>query len=178
MDLAGAGVAHDAHDLFRGGAAHERIVDQDDALAFDRGAVGVVFHLHAGFANALGRLNEGAAHIVVADDAEFEGHAGMLAVADGSRYAGIRHRHHDIHRDVTFARELRAESLADVVHRSSSDDGVRPREIDIFEDTGPRRPWRERLVALRATLVEHDDFAGLDVADIFRADDVERAGLR
>ena len=27
-------------------------------------------------------------------------------------------------------------------------------------------------------LVEHDDLAGLDVADIFRADDVERAGLR
>jgi hypothetical protein len=32
-------------------------------------------------------------------------------------------------------------------------------------------------VAVRA-LVEHDDLAGLDVADIFRADDVERAGLR
>ena len=27
-------------------------------------------------------------------------------------------------------------------------------------------------------LVEHDDLAGFDVADIFRADDVERAGLR
>ena len=33
-------------------------------------------------------------------------------------------------------------------------------------------------MALRAALVEHDDLAGLDVADIFRADDVERAGLR
>ncbi len=37
---------------------------------------------------------------------------------------------------------------------------------------------RERLVALRAGLVEHDDLAVLDVADIFGADDVERAGLR
>ena len=33
-------------------------------------------------------------------------------------------------------------------------------------------------MALRAVLVEHDDFAGLDVAHIFGADDVERAGLR
>jgi hypothetical protein len=31
---------------------------------------------------------------------------------------------------------------------------------------------------LRAALVKHDDLAGLDVADVFRADDVERAGLR
>ena len=31
---------------------------------------------------------------------------------------------------------------------------------------------------MRALVVEHDDFAVLDVAHIFRADDVERAGLR
>ena len=33
-------------------------------------------------------------------------------------------------------------------------------------------------MALRAVLIEHDDLAGLDVADIFRADDVECAGFR
>ncbi|MEY9414719.1 hypothetical protein ABIF69_001161 [Bradyrhizobium japonicum] len=37
---------------------------------------------------------------------------------------------------------------------------------------------RERLVDVLAVLVEHDDFAGLDVANEARADDVERAGLR
>ena len=45
---------------------------------------------------ALGRLDEGAADIVVADDAELERHAGMLAVAERGRHAGIRHRHHDV----------------------------------------------------------------------------------
>ena len=79
---------------------------------------------------------------------------------------------------MAFARELGAEGLADLVHASSADDRIRPREIDVFEDAGPRRLRRKRLVALRAALVEHDDLAGLDVADIFRADDVERAGLR
>ncbi len=33
-------------------------------------------------------------------------------------------------------------------------------------------------MALRAALVEHDDLAGLDVADVFRADDFECAGFR
>src|ERR1700710_2263007 len=102
----------------------------------------------------------------------------MLAVADRGGHAGVRHRHHDIGRDMAFARELRAEILTHFIDRSPADDGIRPREIDVFEDAGPRRLWRKRLVALRAALVEHDDLAGLDVADIFRADDVERAGFR
>src|SRR6266481_4470776 len=178
MHLAGAGVAHHADDLFRGGPAHQRIVDQDDALAFDRRAVRIMLHAHAEFAHALGWLNEGSADVMVSDDAEFERHAGMLAVADRGGHAGIRHRHHDIDLDMAFARELRAEGLADVIDAASADDRIRPREIDVFEDAGPRRFWRERLVTLRAVPVEYDDFAGLDVADIFCADDVERAGLR
>ena len=79
---------------------------------------------------------------------------------------------------MAFARELRTEGLADLIDRAAADDGIRPREIDVFEDAGPRRLWRERLVAVRAVFVEHDDLAGLDVADILRADHVERAGFR
>src|SRR5260370_30098382 len=78
---------------------------------------------------------------------------------------------------MAFARELRAEGLADLIHRAPADDGIRPREVDVFEDTRPRRFGRKRLVALRAVLVEHDDLAGLDVADIFGANDIERTGL-
>src|ERR1700754_567442 len=126
-----------------------------------------MLHAHAKFAHALGRLNEGAADIVVSDDAEFERHPGMLAVADRGGNAGIRHRHHDVDLDMAFARKLRAEGLADFINRAPADDGVGPREVDVFEDAGPRRFWRERLVALRAVFVEYDDLAGLDVADIF-----------
>src|SRR4029453_4770322 len=97
-------------------------------------------------------------------------HAGILAVAERGGHAGVRHRHHDIDVDMALARKLRAKSLAHFVDRTAADDGVGPREIDVFEDAGPRRFWRERFVAVRAFLVEHDDFAGLDVADIFGAD--------
>ena len=44
-------------------------------LPCDRGAVGRVLHAHAELAHRLGRLDEGAAHIVVADDAELVGKA-------------------------------------------------------------------------------------------------------
>src|SRR5262245_44763570 len=169
MHLARSGVAHHAHDLLRGGAAYQGVVDQDDALALDGDAVGGMLHAHADLAAALGRLDEGATDIVIADDAELERHAGMLAVAKRRRHAGIRHGHHDVNVDMALARELRAKSLADLVDRAAANDGVRPREIDVFEDAGPRRLRWERLVAVSAVLVEHDDLAGLDVADIFGA---------
>src|SRR5437868_1038626 len=129
-----------------------------------------MLHAYAKFAHALGRLNEGAADIVIADDAELERHAGMLAVADRGRNAGIRHRHHDVDLDMAFARQLRAERLADFIHRASADDGIRPREVDVFEDAGPGRLRRKWLMALGTVFVEYDDLAGLDIADVFCAD--------
>src|SRR5256884_7103700 len=154
MDFARAGVAHHADDLLRGCAAHQRIVDQNDALAFDRGAIRSVVVAHAQFANALGRLNESAADVRVSDDAEFERYAGMLAVADRGGDAGIRDRHHDVDLDMAFARELRAERLSDFIYRSPADDGIRPREIDVFEDTGPRRVWGERVCGFGPPVVQ------------------------
>ena len=73
VHLGRAGVAHHLDDLLRGGAAHDAVVDQHDALALDMRAVGVVLQLHAEVADLVGRLDEGAADIVVADDADSNG---------------------------------------------------------------------------------------------------------
>ena len=54
------------------------------------------FSLHAHVADRVGRLDEGAADIVVADDAEIEGEARRLREADRRRRAGIGHRHDDV----------------------------------------------------------------------------------
>ena len=75
MHFARAGIAHHFDDLHRSGAAHDRIVDQYHALAVDMDAVGVVLQAHAEMADMVGGLDEGAADIVVADDAELEGDA-------------------------------------------------------------------------------------------------------
>ena len=63
----------------------------------------------------LGRLDEGAADIVVADDAELVGDAGGLRVADRGRHAGIGHRHDHVGVGRRLARELGAHGLAHVV---------------------------------------------------------------
>jgi hypothetical protein len=51
------------------------------------GAVGVVLQPHAEMADVVGRLDEGAADIVVTDDAELERQARLGSVADRRRHA-------------------------------------------------------------------------------------------
>src|SRR5215831_19879958 len=85
MHLLGAGFAHHLHDLHRGHAADDGIVDEHDPLAADDGAIGAVFEANPELTDLLARLDEGAADIVVADDAELIGNARLLGVADGRR---------------------------------------------------------------------------------------------
>ena len=83
MHLGGAGVAHHLDDLLRGGAAHDaESSTRTRACRSSVRAVGVVLQLHAEMADVVGRLDEGAADIVVADDAELEGDAGACGIAD------------------------------------------------------------------------------------------------
>ena len=164
MHLARAGLADHLDDLLAGGAAHDRIVDEDDPLALQHVAVGVVLQLHAHVADRVGRLDEGAADIVVADDAEFEGKPGLLRVADRRRDAGIGHRHDDVGVAVALAGELGADLLADLVDVAALDGGVGPGEVDVFEDAEARLAALEREDALDAVLVDDDHFARLDVA--------------
>src|SRR5438067_1223642 len=72
VHFASAGIAHHLDDLHAGGAAHDRIVDEDDALAIDESRISVVFQLDAEVPDLLARLDEGPADIVRADDPELE----------------------------------------------------------------------------------------------------------
>ena len=67
MNFARARAAHHADDLAAGGAAHDRIVDQNHALAFQQMPDRIEFQLHAEIANGLRGLNKRPAHIVIAD---------------------------------------------------------------------------------------------------------------
>ena len=49
-------------------AAHDRVVDEHDALAFENAAHRVQLDAHAEVADRLLRLDEGAADVVVADE--------------------------------------------------------------------------------------------------------------
>ena len=169
---------HHLHDLLRGRAAHDAVVDQHDAIAAHGAGVGRVLELDAELADALLGLDEGAADVVVADDAELERDAALLRIADGGGHAGIGDRDDHVGLGRRFARQLRAHLLAHVVHVAAADDGVGPREVDVLEDARPRRAPGEGPMALDAVGGDGDDFAVLDLAHELGADDVERAGLR
>src|SRR6266496_2015709 len=70
VDFAGAGGAYHADDLAAGGAADNRIIDEDDALAIEHAAHRIQLELHAEIADALLGLDEGAPDVVAADKAD------------------------------------------------------------------------------------------------------------
>ena len=92
VHLARAGLPQHADDLARGRAAHDRVVDQHDALALDDLAHRVQLDLDAEVADRLLGLDERAPDVVVADEAEPEGDARLLRVARGPRTCRSRAR--------------------------------------------------------------------------------------
>ena len=142
--------AHHLDDLAAGGAAHDRIVHQDHPLAGQHDAVGGVLQLHPEIADVVGGLDEGAADIVVADDAEVERQAALGGVAHRGGDAGIRHRHHHVGRHGGLARQLGADGLARVVDRRALHHRIRTGEVDVFEHAEPLARAAERLDAVHA----------------------------
>ena len=89
MDLGGAGLAQHPHQGPLGVAAHDGVVDDDEALALDDLAQGVELEADAELAQGLGGLDEGAPHVGVLHQALPVGDAGGLGVADGGRGARL-----------------------------------------------------------------------------------------
>src|SRR5262249_547754 len=96
VDFRGAGLAATTNDFARGGAADDGIVDENDAFAFHEAANGVELELHTEIADGLRWLNEGAADVVIANEAHAERNFRFKRVADGGGNAGVRHRYDDI----------------------------------------------------------------------------------
>ena len=174
MHLGRAGSAHHLDDLSAGRATDDAVVDQDDTLSGKYGVVGRVLQLHAEIADVISRLNESAADIMVADDAQLERDAALRAVAHRGGNTAIWHRHDDIGLDTALAGEFGADPLARVVDGHGLHLGVRPGEVDVFEHAEPALGGAERLDAAHTLVVYDDDLAGLDVADEMGADDIER----
>ena len=108
-------------------------------LPFSTGPVGGVLQLHAEMADVVGRLDEGAPDIVVADDAELERNAALGGVAHRRGHAGIRHRHDHVGGDRRLSRaSSRADALARVIDRRALHHRIRAGEVDVFEHAEPR----------------------------------------
>src|SRR6185369_3555683 len=134
VDFFCADFANHAHDFAAGGAADERVVDEDDALAFEQAADGVEFEFDAEIADGLRGFDEGATDVMIADQAHAERDAGFESVADGGGNAGVRNGDDDVGVNRMLLREQAAEGFAALVDAAAEDDAVGAREVDMFED--------------------------------------------
>src|SRR3989454_12371063 len=134
--------------------------------------------LHAEVADALLRLDERAAHVVVADEPELVRRARLLGVAERGARARVRHRDDDVRGDGVLTRELSPQCLPHRVDVPPPEDRVGPGEVDVFEDALQALGGRERVDRAEARVRDDHDLAGLDVALPPRLHQVERARLR
>ena len=177
MHLARAGVAYHADQLAAGGAAHNGIVHQHYALAFQQVAHGIQLQLHAEIANFLRRLDERAANIVVADQPVAEWQLRFRGVADGRGHARVGHRHHNIGVGGILASQQTAQIFPRFLHRTAEHGGIRTREVDMLEHAMGEVARRGPALAGHALGTDDHHLTGLDVVQICRANQIERAGL-
>src|SRR6185312_14437312 len=78
--------AYHTYDFFAGCSAHNRVIDQHHALALEQAAHWIQFEPHTKIAHRLLRLDEGAADVVVANQAETQWDTALGCVAHGGRH--------------------------------------------------------------------------------------------
>ncbi len=176
MDLGGPGLAEHAHQRPLGVAAHDRVVDDDQALALDDFLQRIQLQPDAELPDGLRRLDERTADVGVLHQTRTERNARGLRVADRGRGAGLRSRYHQIGVDRSFLGELPAHLHAGEVHVPAGDIGVRAGQIDVLEDAALGLRFRESGGA-QAVLVDGDELSRLYLTDVRRAADVEGGGL-
>ena len=179
VHLRRTGLAHHLHDLLAGGATHDAVVHQHHALARQQVADRVQLHLHAEAADGLFGLDEGAPDVVVADDAEVEGDAGLLGVAQGRADATVRHRHHQIRFHGMTQGQAAAHLAAGHHDALAEDQRIGPGEVDVLEHAGLGLDQREREPGAHPTAraVHHHHLAGRHVPLVGGTHQVEGAGL-
>ena len=176
MDLQGAGLAQHPDERALGVAADDRIVHHHEALAADDFLERVELEPDTELADRLRRLDEGAADVGVLHQTLAVRNARTLRVTDRGGGAGFGDRDDQVALGGVLAGEATADLDAGGVHRTAGDDTVRTGQVHVLEHAALGLGVREAGGA-DAVGVDGEQFAGLDVADEGRADDVECGGL-
>ena len=129
-------------------------------------------------AQLLPGLDERAPDVAVLDQAVVLRQAAGAGEAAGGGVAGVGHRDHEVGLDRRLGREQLAHAPARGLHDAALEARVGTREVDVLEDAERLAVARDDLARLQPALGEGDHLAGQDLAQVLRADDVERARLR
>ena len=178
MHLARAGLAHEVDERAGGGAADERVVDDNDATPGDVLGERVEFQGHTLTAKMLTRLDERAPDVAVLDEPVVVREAADACVTDGRGNRGVGYGDNDIRVDHRLAGELLAEALAHLVHVHLAPLGIGPREIDELERAPSRnRGGKEGVAAPDLRTLQRHDLAGCHLGDVDAAERAQRTGL-
>src|SRR4029077_12651435 len=128
-------IADHAHDLAAGGAAHDGVVNQNYAFAFEQGTHRVQLQLHTEVAHALPRLDESTTHVVIANESEAKRNAALGGIPDGGRHTGVRHGDYEVGLGRSFPRQLSSQAFATDLYRTPEHHAVRSREINVLKNT-------------------------------------------
>ena len=177
MDLLRPGLAQEVDYAGYRRAADYRVVDEYHALIAHGGGDDVELYPHGVLAAGLPGLDEGAADVLVLDEADAVGDAALLRVAEGGVEAGVGDADDDVRLHGVLEREEGARPLARRVDAAAVNHGVGAREVDELEDALGRLPAAVAAVGLYAVAGDGHYLAGLDVAQELRAYGVEGAAL-
>ena len=155
---------------------NDRVVDDDQALAFDDLAQRVELEADAQLAQGLRGLDERAAHVRVLHEALGEGNPGLLRVADRGRRTRVGRGDHQVGLDGILAREGGTHLVARGHDPAPTDRRVGAGQVHVLEDAGVGAAHGE-AARVHARRVNRDELAGLDLAHEGRAAQVEGRGL-
>ena len=162
MHFLGTCVPQQPNNLSAGGAADDGVVDEHHPLALHRLRDGVELDAHLVDALILTGGDEGAADVLVLDEAHAVGDTGFLGVTQRCVQPGVGHAHHHVgvHRVLLGQNGTGTEPGG--VDGDLVDDGVGTGEIDVFKDAGGMGSGAAvALVGVDAPFIKHQNLTGL-----------------
>ena len=157
-------------------AAHDRVIDDDQALPRDDVPQGIELQPDAQLPDRLRRLDEGPSDVGVLDQALGERDTRRLRIADSGIPPGLGNRDDEIRINGMLGRQGSTDGHACSMDTSTGDDGIRSSEVYVLEEAALGLS-RGKPMRAQTTLVDRDHLARLDLAHERCADDVQRRRL-
>ena len=177
VNLLGASVAQHLDELHHGGAAHDGVIDNNEALAGDVVLERIELHAHAHGTQLLRGLDKRAANVAVLDKALTVGNTALVRKALSGRHTRVGHADDHVGIGRRLARKHAAHVVTARIDRLAVHDGIGTSEVHLLKHAVGAFLSRNALLGNKALGVDAQNLAGADIAHVLSADDVERAGL-